>query len=38
MLLTGVLFLAIVVGVAGLTIDSFARGSEDNRNGSPGNQ
>ena len=35
MLLTGVLFLAIVVGVAGLTIDNLTRDSEGTDKGSP---
>ncbi|MDE2164863.1 MAG: hypothetical protein KGJ66_00815 [Alphaproteobacteria bacterium] len=35
MLLTGVLFLALVVGVAGLAFDSVADGSEEDRKGSP---
>jgi hypothetical protein len=35
MLLTGVLFIALIVGVAGLAFDSVAGDSEDDRKGSP---
>lgn len=35
MLLTGVLFLALVVGVAGLAFDSATRGPDEDRKGSP---